>query len=967
MLDQIRGGIWMGGMVEGSEGLTYFDGSRFFSPLKTAFPKVIVSGMVEDSEGGIWLATTGGVYRAFRGDLVRVADGSTEYGIAAAANDVFLAAVTKPGSNKAKLLRLARSTGGKWKTDIIMPLTEPSVLQSDGAGNILYVCDGGYCEFRADDAVRWRPGTALMLISHREVTLTPSLQASVASRDRFGCMWFRSVSQGEVHCAGGRANPSEEISGAGFPSIAELNDGTIVLPFFGKLAMGRPGHLRVISATTGFPGSMIAVATNDRSIWFCNGNGTPFVLPSLMPMEFWTEKEGLDGNTWSVVRTFDHTLAVAGESLLQLDKDRSRWSIAGKTTGLSHLTAGPDGTILLTTGFHEKFRLRTDGEPIGRLPAPSASDEPENRSCSDALASAGWDSDRASRLSQQANWLAQQQCVSLSREGGSEIWYTNWQREGGLNLLENPAGKVLKFATGSEVGNATVRFLGIDKRGWIWRGSPVGIYVADRELARQGQWLYLNRQDGIAGQDANRGSFFSDPDGSVWFGADYSINHLYPPSDLLHPATAPTIFLSGFSVNNGVPQMTELTAPLKSGDAVTALVASLLYNRRNTLRLRYRLLPEQKDWQQTASLDLVLGTLSAGTHTLEVQGRVFTGPWSSTVSHSFTVLRPAWLSAPFLWTYAGAALAVAGVIEWRRRRRIADEQSMLPDLGEWRMDALEPEDHPLCGTMLDRRYQVERLLARGGFASVLAAYDQTKHRPCAIKVFRGEVKHKPSTRQGFEQEVAALRKIRHPNVVSIYADGVTANGAPYLVMEFIEGLSLREILEEGPMQPARAARMLDQLAKALDAIHARGIFHRDMKPENVIVRNAGSDEQAVLIDFSIAIIKDVNETLHGISRAAGTFDYMAPEQALGYAQPSSDIFSLAKVVMEMLGGIRLSQRLPNVALDLPGRVLEILEKSKLPLSRESKEMLARALEFDPSKRPDKAGEFARPIVRDLRE
>jgi hypothetical protein len=81
LLDNLRGGIWMGGMVEGTEGLTYFDGSRFFSPLKTTFPKVVISGMVEDSEGGIWLATSGGVYRAFREDLLRVADGSALGGI----------------------------------------------------------------------------------------------------------------------------------------------------------------------------------------------------------------------------------------------------------------------------------------------------------------------------------------------------------------------------------------------------------------------------------------------------------------------------------------------------------------------------------------------------------------------------------------------------------------------------------------------------------------------------------------------------------------------------------------------------------------------------------------------------------------------------------------------------------------------------------------------------------------------
>jgi eukaryotic-like serine/threonine-protein kinase len=220
--------------------------------------------------------------------------------------------------------------------------------------------------------------------------------------------------------------------------------------------------------------------------------------------------------------------------------------------------------------------------------------------------------------------------------------------------------------------------------------------------------------------------------------------------------------------------------------------------------------------------------------------------------------------------------------------------------------------------------------------------------------------------RSFEHEVTALQQICHPNVVSIYANGIAPSGVPYLVMEFVEGERLREILETGPLPLQRVARFLGQLASALDAIHGMGICHRDVKPENVIVRSPDSpDEEAVLIDFSIAIVKDAGETLHGLSRAAGTFDYMAPEQAVGYAQPSSDIYSLAKLVIEMLTGSRVSSLLPHAALDLPIRVREILEHLSFGLSGESIDMLARSLEFDPLKRPNAAGGFAIPITRDL--
>ena len=127
----------------------------------------------------------------------------------------------------------------------------------------------------------------------------------------------------------------------------------------------------------------------------------------------------------------------------------------------------------------------------------------------------------------------------------------------------------------------------------------------------------------------------------------------------------------------------------------------------------------------------------------------------------------------------------------------------------------------------------------------------------------------------------------------------------------------------------------------------------------------GPDEHVVLIDFSIAIVKDAEETLHGLSRAAGTFDYMAPEQAMGYAEPSCDIYSLAKVVIEMITGKQLKVLLPAASLDLPARVRDLLTEPGYDLSSDSIDGLARALEFDPSKRPGNAGAFAKPIVDNL--
>jgi serine/threonine protein kinase len=185
-------------------------------------------------------------------------------------------------------------------------------------------------------------------------------------------------------------------------------------------------------------------------------------------------------------------------------------------------------------------------------------------------------------------------------------------------------------------------------------------------------------------------------------------------------------------------------------------------------------------------------------------------------------------------------------------------------------------------------------------------------------------------------------------------------------MELIEGGTLRDLLKMGPLTLGRTASLLRQAGDALAQIHARGIFHRDLKPENLMLREgAPPGEELVLIDFSIAILKEPDQTVHGLSRAAGTIYYMAPEQAVGFATAASDIYSLAKVLLEMLTGQRLSTLLPDAAMDLPEKVCSLVRIMPFHMSEESMDLLGSALQFDPARRPQAAQPFVEPIVRDL--
>ena len=795
----------------------------------------------------------------------------------------------------------------------------------------------------------------------------------------------------------------------------------MVMRGFSSLAIAKHGAIQRATVANGLPGPLDAIPARDGTIWLSGPQGL-YRFASPFRIEYWTVRDGVAAAPWSIARSGGKMYAGLNHRIVSLRQDRARWEAVADirhSGSVYSLLASPDGTLIagvdgggavaVGSGGREVARtekpydtmagmrlartssgevwvggaflgrlqragnvLRFDKHPLADEPSAILSVKFEDSTrklwaCENGGLLARDQNNVWSEITTR-NGLLTNSCWSLAPLPNGDVWYAYY----GLNAIAlirpKPGGGVTVKQYGPESGipepgNDT---MDADRRGWIWRSGAAGIYVADPQQAEAGQWLQLDQSDGFPASDMNSGSVFVDDDGSLWWGADNDIAHYTPPPDLLHPKFAPQVFVSAFSVDNGPPRLAEAVGPIPHGSKIVAHIGSLQFDRRNSLRVRYRLTPGQQEWRETKNLDLALGSLSMGTHKLEVQGRVFTGPWSATSSQSFIVLRPILLAWPLLAAYfiAAAGLGTGGYVLHRRRQE--ETAAVLPDLSAWRMGALLPEVRELTGTVLDSRFEVGGLLARGGFASVFSGTDREQRQPCAIKVFRGEVKDKAWIRRSFEHEVAALQKLNHPNVVSIYAHGTAPSGAPYLVMEFVEGRSLREILDAGPLPPRRTARLLGQLAGALTAIHAQGICHRDVKPENIVIRHEGSPaEECVLIDFSIAIVKDADETLHGLSRAAGSFDYMAPEQAVGYAESSSDIYSLAKLVIEMLTGRRLKDLLPDAALDLPDRIRDLLKTFDVRFSKASVYMLSSALEFDPAKRPRSASAFAAPIVTDL--
>jgi serine/threonine-protein kinase len=266
-------------------------------------------------------------------------------------------------------------------------------------------------------------------------------------------------------------------------------------------------------------------------------------------------------------------------------------------------------------------------------------------------------------------------------------------------------------------------------------------------------------------------------------------------------------------------------------------------------------------------------------------------------------------------------------------------------------------DDPLVGQRLDGRYDVVARIARGGMATVYRAVDLRLDRTVALKVMLRSFAEDPGFVERFVREAKAAARLSHPNLVAVFDQGRDGDHA-YLAMELVEGRTLRELLRQrGRLSPAQALSIIEPVLAALEAAHAAGLVHRDVKPENVLLADDG---RVKLADFGLARAVDSSSNAATGTLLIGTVAYLAPEQVEhGLSDARTDVYAAGTVLFEMLTGVppysaptpmALAYRHVHEDVPAPSTLVE-------GIPPQVDELVLSATRRDPDRRPKTAGEL----------
>ncbi|CAN5705657.1 hypothetical protein BH11MYX2_BH11MYX2_27940 [soil metagenome] len=265
---------------------------------------------------------------------------------------------------------------------------------------------------------------------------------------------------------------------------------------------------------------------------------------------------------------------------------------------------------------------------------------------------------------------------------------------------------------------------------------------------------------------------------------------------------------------------------------------------------------------------------------------------------------------------------------------------------------------PFVGKVIDNRYEIQQRVGEGGMGVVYKSRQISIDRVIALKMLNQAMASDPTWVQRFYNEAKACSRLQHPNTIRMFDFGQTSDGRLFMTMEFLDGISLRDAIDKGPLAAQRVVKILIQCCASLAEAHSIGIIHRDIKPDNVFLLNmAGSPDFVKLLDFSVAKLLEGDRLKTQAGVVFGTPQYMSPEQGRGLPLDArSDLYALGILAYEMLtGSVPFHDENPMTVIQMHLQAQVPPMPDSIPYSVQ--QIVRRALEKDAGRRYQSAGEM----------
>jgi ligand-binding sensor domain-containing protein/serine/threonine protein kinase len=589
--------------------------------------------------------------------------------------------------------------------------------------------------------------------------------------------------------------------------------------------------------------------------------------------------------------------------------------------------------------------------------------------------------------------------ICEDREGILWIGTTN-----GLHRFD-PNNRSFTILTEKE-GLANDNIYGIleDREGNLWISTNRGL---SEYFPKEKRFLNFDVTDGLQSNEFNYGAFFKNSRGEMFFGGINGFNRFYP-EQIKKNSFVPQIAVTLLNVSDSMgkqflaykPNSSDLQLSLPYNQNFFSFgFTALNYTHSEKNLYAYKMEGVDKDWIYCDSRRYAsYPNLGPGEYLFRVKGSNNDRVWNEEgAAIKIFISPPLWKT---WWAYLLYTVTIAGIGYGRHRFRLetlerrnrlleakiqertaalAEQKEELARKNEDLIRSKEElvESHKqtelvfsalsdlLPDTVLDNRYRLESKIGSGGFGAVYRATHLELNRPVAVKVFRPSAINATSENlERFRLEGISACRVNHPNAISVHDSGVTGNGIAYIVMELLEGITLKqELKEKGRMPLDRIAEIVIPVCEVLYKAHSLGIIHRDIKPDNIFLHRSEVGEEVKLVDFGIAKLIGEEwgtnaQSLTGTGAFIGTPDYMAPERlGEGGCDGKADVYSLGVVLYEMLcGRVPFHSAVGSWQTALMHMTMEPLPPRQIdPSIPEAVEAaVLHALIKEPEKRPDAA-------------